>query len=65
MSKVKCTVSFEYGPELYLYDWDDAKPDEEEILRRCREMFVEDITDSTDPFHPSYVIAEFVEESEP
>jgi hypothetical protein len=65
MDRVKCTITFFYDPESYLFhelDFDE-RPSDEEILRRCKEMMLIDVTDQTEPLTIEAIHAEFIEGS--
>jgi len=64
MKRVKCTISFNYDPATYIYEWENIPPSEDEMLQRCREMMLEDLTSIDAPFDPAYIMAEFIENSD-
>jgi|OpeIllAssembly_1097287.scaffolds.fasta_scaffold665900_2 hypothetical protein len=65
MKKVKCSITFYYDPETYLYDWGDEDehnlPSEDTIFARCKEMMLEDVTDFQNPLTIDAIDAEFVD----
>jgi hypothetical protein len=61
MKPVKCKIEFFYDPVTYLYDWENTRPSEEEIFRRCKEMMIEDLTDYSNPIDSGIIQAEFIE----
>jgi hypothetical protein len=60
---VKCSITYYYNKDTFYWEEEDDEnpPSDEEILERCKEYMLEDVTDLQNPVDICSIEAEFVE----
>jgi len=60
---VKCSITYYYNKDTFWWgeEDEDNPPSDEDVLERCREYMIEDVTDLQNPISIDAVVAEFVE----